>query len=126
MFGPPPGPLTIRQRRHTSETVATPLAHEVRSQYGGVRSHDVRSQYESHEVQQACAVRALEEANQARAEQFKFLTETLSIMVHDDPLRCEVEAQRRRTLQEMAHYSSFSVIGLEAVACKVSAIAVAC
>ena len=73
------------------------------------------SQYDSHETQQACAVRALEEANRARAEQLKLLTETLSIMAHDDPLRDSVEAQRSRTLQEMGIYSSFSVVGPEAV-----------
>ena len=108
MFGAPPGPLTSRQRRHTSDNVATPLNHAVRES----------SQYESHEVQQACAVRALEEANMARAEQLKLLTETLSIMLHDDPLRGSVEAQRTRTLQEMGIYSSFSIIGPEAVTCK--------
>ena len=105
MFGAPPGPLTARQRRHTSDNMATPLNHVVRD----------FSQYDSHETQQACAVRALEEANRARAEQLKLLTETLSIMAHDDPLRDSVEAQRSRTLQEMGIYSSFSVVGPEAV-----------
>ena len=105
MFGAPPGPLTARQRRHTSDNVSTPLNHVVRD----------FSQYDSHETQQACAVRALEEANRARAEQLKLLTETLSIMAHDDPLRDSVEAQRSRTLQEMGIYSSFSVVGPEAV-----------
>ena len=105
MFGAPPGPLTARQRRHTSDNVATPLNHVVRD----------FSQYDSHETQQAWAVRALEEANRARAEQLKLLTETLSIMAHDDPLRDSVEAQRSRTLQEMGIYSSFSVVGPEAV-----------
>ena len=116
MFGPPPGPLTSRQRRHTSGNVATPLNHAVRES----------SQYESHEVQQACAVRALEEANMARAEQLKLLTETLSIMLHDDPLRGSVEAQRTRTLQEMGIYSSFSIIGPEAVTCKATTMTAAC
>lgn len=116
MFGPPPGPLTSRQRRHTSDNVATPLSHV----------SACSSQYESHEVQQACAVRALEEANMARAEQLKLLTETLSIMVRDDPLRLQVEAQRSRTLQEMGIYSSFSVIGPEAVTCTATTMAAAC
>jgi hypothetical protein len=116
MFGAPPGPLTSRQRRHTSGSMATPLSHEVRES----------SQYDSHEMQQACAVKALEEANMARAEQLKLLTETLSIMARDDPLRGSVEAQRSRTLQEMGIYSSFSVIGPEAVTCKAAKMAAAC
>ena len=86
----------------------------------------VRTQYESQDVQQACAVRALEEANRARAEQLKSLTETLGIMDRNDSLRDEVEALRRRTLQEMIQYSSCSVIGPEAVACKATSIAIAC